>query len=435
MRDGILGAIYPSALGIAHTVADDSFAPNVEAVLALRPDLVVQWGDMGAGLLAPLENAGLTVVGLTYGTQNDIATWLTVFGAALGQAGRAADLNRYLADEQAAVAAQGRARTQPGPTVLYFNRFVGRHQGRRRRHLQRLLHLARRRSEPRDRSLRGGRQGHGRRRRGAGAGLEPRHRPAGQLRRRAAQGPLRLVGLAGPVGGEGQARLQGAARRLPLGPAQPRVAPHVAVAVDGGLSRRHRLRPAGSGRHRLPTVLRPPADGGAARRHPEARRSTTGRPDTSSSMLRDRRATRRHRGRSAVVAVPIAVAGAGRFVAVGCLVALGRYPVPVGHVVEALVTPVTGGAYSGPADRTRRGRACAPATNPVGRTGRWRSCGGRHGAPGRFPQPARQPADHRGLVRGVVRRGARARAGSRHRLPRGGCLRVRAWRRSPSSTP
>ena len=62
-------------------------------------------------------------------------------------------------------------------------------------------------------------------------------------------------------------------------------------------------------------------------------------------MLRDRRATRRHRGRSAVVAVPIAMT-ALVFVAVGSL-AIGRYPVPVGHVVEVLVTQVNGGAYSG----------------------------------------------------------------------------------------
>ena len=64
---GSWGRSSPQAQDVRHDVADDTFTPNVEAVLALQPDLVIQWGDQGTGLIAPLENAGLAVVGLRTG--------------------------------------------------------------------------------------------------------------------------------------------------------------------------------------------------------------------------------------------------------------------------------------------------------------------------------------------------------------------------------
>ena len=88
VRDGILGTMFPAALAVRHDVADDTFTPNVEAVLALQPDLVVQWGDQGTGIIAPLENAGLKVVGLKYGTQDDVTTWISLFAKALGRTER-----------------------------------------------------------------------------------------------------------------------------------------------------------------------------------------------------------------------------------------------------------------------------------------------------------------------------------------------------------
>jgi iron complex transport system substrate-binding protein len=90
MKAGILGRIFPAALDIPHDVADNSFVPNVEGVLALRPDLVVQWADDGDQVIAPLENAGLPVLGLTYGTLDDVRTWITDFATALRRSERAA---------------------------------------------------------------------------------------------------------------------------------------------------------------------------------------------------------------------------------------------------------------------------------------------------------------------------------------------------------
>lgn len=125
LHDGILGEFFPRALAIPHDVASADFAPNVESVVALRPDVVVQWGDRGPGLTAPLENAGLKVVGLEYGTQEDLLTWISLFAALVGRPERAA-----LITDAIDGARQQEARTTASvatgrPKVVYFNRFAG----------------------------------------------------------------------------------------------------------------------------------------------------------------------------------------------------------------------------------------------------------------------------------------------------------------------
>ena len=125
VRDGILGAMFPAALAVRHDVADDTFTPNVEAVLALQPDLVVQWGDQGTGIIAPLENAGLKVVGLKYGTQDDVTTWISLFAKALGRTERGDQLNAATLKATQQMTALGKTTTGAKPRVVYLNRFVG----------------------------------------------------------------------------------------------------------------------------------------------------------------------------------------------------------------------------------------------------------------------------------------------------------------------
>ena len=124
LADGILGEFFPAARGLAHDVAGNTFAPNVESVLALRPDVVIQWADQGAGLLAPLENAGLTVVGLTYGTQQDLTTWVSLFADLLGRPERGRAINDLIATALRDMAQLGR-QARSHPTVVYLNRFTG----------------------------------------------------------------------------------------------------------------------------------------------------------------------------------------------------------------------------------------------------------------------------------------------------------------------
>ena len=124
IRNGILGELYPGAADIPADIALTGFAPNVEAVLALEPDLVFQWATSD-DLIAPLENAGVRVIGLNYGTQQDLETWISLMAAAIGQPDRADRIlgwhHEALDALRAAVAA---ADLGEAPRILYFNRLA-----------------------------------------------------------------------------------------------------------------------------------------------------------------------------------------------------------------------------------------------------------------------------------------------------------------------
>jgi iron complex transport system substrate-binding protein len=124
MRDGVLGTMFPRALELPHEIATQDFTPNVESVRALNPDVVIQWSD--AQLIEPLENAGLTVIGLkNNGKQEDVDAWVTMFAAMLGKPERATEIKARSDRELAEVKALTAGRGTPGPSILYFNRFTG----------------------------------------------------------------------------------------------------------------------------------------------------------------------------------------------------------------------------------------------------------------------------------------------------------------------
>lgn len=124
IRDGYLGEAFPDALDVAHDVATQEFAPNVESILALEPDVVVQWADEGAGIITPMENAGLKVVGVTYGTQQDVNAWLELFATMLGKPDRAGDMVGQIDSRIGEVESRAAGLPGPAPTVVYFNRFA-----------------------------------------------------------------------------------------------------------------------------------------------------------------------------------------------------------------------------------------------------------------------------------------------------------------------
>jgi len=116
--EGILGVMFPQAKRLPDDVAGADFAPDVESILNLHPDVVVQWADHGDAIITPLEEAGLNVVGLDYGTQADLEAWVNIFGTMLGVPGRSRQVNSTMAQ----VLAELRAEPKPAspPSVLYF---------------------------------------------------------------------------------------------------------------------------------------------------------------------------------------------------------------------------------------------------------------------------------------------------------------------------
>ena len=197
MRDGVLGEFFPEVLKVEHDIATTDFVPNVEGVLALHPDLVAQWGDQGAGLLAPLENAGLTVAGLRYGRQEDLDAWVGLFATVLGREERGQRISSAIAASLAAVRAETPTRTGPPAKVLYFNRFAdGLKVAGTGTYNDGYIGLVGARTPPPDPVARHRRDGG--RRPGAARGVGPRHHPARELRRLrfpATSTPPRVGGL------------------------------------------------------------------------------------------------------------------------------------------------------------------------------------------------------------------------------------------------
>lgn len=125
LKEGILGKFFPGAADInSDIVIGEGFAPNVETLLTLNPDVVFQWGDRGDDIVKPLEAAKLPVVLLKYGTQEDLETWIGMFGAVLGKGERADGILAWHRTERAnldsAVAAIPREKR---PKILYLYRY------------------------------------------------------------------------------------------------------------------------------------------------------------------------------------------------------------------------------------------------------------------------------------------------------------------------
>ncbi|MGQ0710002.1 MAG: ABC transporter substrate-binding protein [Rhodoferax sp.] len=123
LQEGVLGRIFPEALRIpTDVIQGQGFSPNVESLLALKPDAVLQWSQPAA-IVAGLENAGLPVIGLT-NNPPDQATHesnLRIVGQTLGRTERAEAL---IARQRAVHAELARAMAElPAarrPRVLYL---------------------------------------------------------------------------------------------------------------------------------------------------------------------------------------------------------------------------------------------------------------------------------------------------------------------------
>lgn len=90
-RDGMFASIFPASVATP-TIASGGFVPNMETLLGLEPDVVVQWGHQGTDITAPIENAGIPVIGLKYGTEEDLERWITMFAQIAGKPERGEEM-------------------------------------------------------------------------------------------------------------------------------------------------------------------------------------------------------------------------------------------------------------------------------------------------------------------------------------------------------
>ncbi len=120
-RGGMFATMFPASAESA-VVAGSDFVPNVETLLQLDPDVVIQWGDRGTGVTAPIEAAGFPVVGLEYGTQEDLESWITLFAQIAGKPERGRELVDWQRAEQAEMRADVAAQAGPRPRAMILSR-------------------------------------------------------------------------------------------------------------------------------------------------------------------------------------------------------------------------------------------------------------------------------------------------------------------------
>jgi iron complex transport system substrate-binding protein len=123
IQEGFLRRVFPEALSIqADVTRGGMFTPNLESILALRPDLIVQWTEP-ADVVRVLEEARLTVVGLINDppTQEIHERNLAIVGEVIGQRERVARLVRSQQEvRQQIEAAVAAIPESDKPRVLYF---------------------------------------------------------------------------------------------------------------------------------------------------------------------------------------------------------------------------------------------------------------------------------------------------------------------------
>lgn len=121
-----LATLFPALTRLrTDIVRGGQFAPNIETLLSLKPDVVFQWADQGPELTAPLERAGIRVFGEYYGNQAKLEKTISAVGQLTGQEVKVAEL---LAKHHS-VMAKLKARTNAlpvgaRPKVLYLQRFT-----------------------------------------------------------------------------------------------------------------------------------------------------------------------------------------------------------------------------------------------------------------------------------------------------------------------
>ena len=344
MRDGAMGAMYPETLNIPHDIATTDFTPNVESIRALNPDVVVQWSD--AQLTAPLEQAGMKVLGITNtGTQQDVDTWTALFATMLGRPDRAVQMKARSEGQQKAIQAEAAARGTGGPGIIYFNRFSGglkvAGSGSYNDFYIKLIGAHNPATGPQ------GLQGKGM----VGVDVEqvlawdPEIILLGNF-----DGAMPADVYANPVWqcfrlGALPPRLQGPAGRLSLGSPRPGIATDVALAHRCQFPLRQPLHAEGRDKRLLRLPVPPPAVGAWSWTRSSGPKPTAPRPTTGSSMLREAQplTTGPPGGRGSrlrQVIGPCLLSGAVLAAVSAVALASGRYSVSLDHVVQILASQI-----------------------------------------------------------------------------------------------
>lgn len=122
--EGFLPNIYPGVANIPYDIAGDGFAPNVETLMNLHPDVVIQWGDMGNQIIKPIQDTGLPVVTTIYGETRYVTDWMRIIGEVLGKTRRANQLADWFNTGYENIKLKNHQSDQQKPRVIYLSRYA-----------------------------------------------------------------------------------------------------------------------------------------------------------------------------------------------------------------------------------------------------------------------------------------------------------------------
>ncbi len=96
-EDSALKYMYPELANAETDFVDTSFVVNVEEVIKLKPDVVFQWNYM-TDEITKMEEAGIKVIALEYGTIDDLETWIKIISVLMNKEERGEELISYFYD-------------------------------------------------------------------------------------------------------------------------------------------------------------------------------------------------------------------------------------------------------------------------------------------------------------------------------------------------
>lgn len=94
VKDSTLNILAPELKKASTEFVESGFIVNIEELLKLEPDVVFQWAHQEKEI-EKMENGGVTVIGVKYGTQDDLETWINMLGKLFGKENRAEEIIDY----------------------------------------------------------------------------------------------------------------------------------------------------------------------------------------------------------------------------------------------------------------------------------------------------------------------------------------------------
>ena len=116
--------LYPAINDVRHDINRGGFAPNVESLLQIKPDLVWQWGHMGDELIQPLKAAGIPTAALMLGKEAETRQCIKLIAQSLGKPERGEQLVAWREQMERKVRAQvAKVPANQRLKIMYMSRY------------------------------------------------------------------------------------------------------------------------------------------------------------------------------------------------------------------------------------------------------------------------------------------------------------------------